>query len=64
MRFLRRIACLFKACPGRIDHDKHSVYWECVICGKKDRAEPCGDHWKPFPPSVPQVPPTWSRKST
>jgi hypothetical protein len=39
------LRCWFNSCPGNIDHDKHSVFWRCAICGKIDRAPAIGDHW-------------------
>lgn len=43
------LRCWLNSCPGNIDHDKHSVFWSCAICGKMDRAPARGDHWEPLP---------------
>jgi hypothetical protein len=51
IRNLFGLRCLLSMCPGTIDCDKHSVYWQCVLCGWKDRAPAIGDHWVPIPPA-------------
>lgn len=43
------LRCRFKMCQGEIDHDKHSVFYRCLTCGKKDRERATGDHWEPLP---------------
>jgi hypothetical protein len=43
------LRCRLKMCWGQIDHDKHSVFYQCSECGKKDRAPALGDHWEPLP---------------
>jgi hypothetical protein len=43
------LRCRLKMCQGEIDHDKHSVFYRCLSCGKKDRAPAIGDHWEPLP---------------
>jgi hypothetical protein len=43
------LRCRLNMCMGEIDHDKHSVFYRCFECSKKDRAPPLGDHWEPLP---------------
>jgi hypothetical protein len=47
------LKCRLSMCGGRVDHDKHSVFWRCGECGKMDRAESKGDHWEPLESAAP-----------